>query len=227
MDDSPTTGLLDRLKAAYTAEADTVRAASMAAYMRDQFPYLGLMTKVRRAAGKPLLAETKGWDEADLTALARACWALPEREYQYFGAEVLIARVKSLSVGFVPVLRELITTKSWWDTVDGLAASLTGPLVTAHPGLAEVMDEWIGEEDFWLARTAILHQLTYKDATDAERLFAYCDGRKDDTEFFIRKAIGWALREYAKTDAEAVRDFVERAGLKGLSRREALKHIGE
>lgn len=227
MENPPATALADRLTTAFTGEADTARAAAMAAYMRDLFPFLGLPTPVRRAASRPLLAETKGWPEADLAALARACWALPEREYQYFACDVLVKRAGSLSPDFVPVLRELVTTKSWWDTVDALASRVAGPLVTAHPRLLTVMDAWIAEEDFWLARIALLHQLTYKAATDAGRLFAYCERRAGDGEFFVRKAIGWALREYAKTDPDAVRAFVARTALSGLSRREALRNIGE
>ncbi|GLZ78898.1 hypothetical protein Afil01_37050 [Actinorhabdospora filicis] len=227
MDNPPTTALADRLRTAFEAEADTARAAAMAAYMRDLFPFLGLPTPIRRSASRPLLAETKSWPEAGLAALARACWALPEREYQYFATDVLVKRARALSPAFVPVLHELVTAKSWWDTVDALASRVAGPLVAAHPELAAVMDEWIGEEDFWLARIAILHQLTYKGDTDTARLFAYCERRKGDTEFFIRKAIGWALREYAKTDPDAVREYVKRANLPGLSRREALKNIGE
>lgn len=101
-----------------------------------------------------------------------------------------------------------------------------GPLVRANPLLRKTMDDWISSENFWLARTAILHQLHYKKETDADRLFSYCLRRAADTEFFIRKAIGWALREYSKTDAQAVRQFVRNhPELSGLSTREAMKWI--
>ena len=103
-------------------------------------------------------------------------------------------------------MEELITTKSWWDTVDALASRTVGALVLADPALRKTMDRWIRSDDIWIARTAILHQLFYKEATDTSRLFDYCLLRAGDNEFFIRKAIGWALREYSKTDEVAVRD---------------------
>ena len=102
-----------------------------------------------------------------------------------------------------------ITTKSWWDTVDGLAAWTAGPLVAANPELLATMDRWIVSDNICLARTAIIFQLGYKDRTDADRLFRYAAARAEDTEFFIRKAIGWALRQYAREDADAGRAFVE------------------
>ena len=135
--------------------------------------------------------------------------------------------MKVASARFIDTARELVTTKSWWDTVDSLASHTVGRLVRTHPELVAVMDEWIGSDDIWLARTALLHQLTWKNDTDAERLFAYCLRRASEKEFFIRKAIGWALREYSKTDEAAVRAFVaeHRATLSGLSRTEALRWL--
>lgn len=132
------------------------------------------------------------------------------------------------SSGFLPVTRHLITTVSWWDTVDALAAHVVGGLVAADPKLTADMDAWIVDDDLWVARTALLHQLRYKDHTDTRRLFAYCLRQSGHTDFFIRKAIGWCLREYAKTDPEAVREFLarERGRFAPLSVREALKNIG-
>ena len=121
----------------------------------------------------------------------------------------------------------MITTKSWWDTVDELADHVVGAIVHAHPSQRAVMDRWLVDDDFWLARTAILHQLDWKDDTDADWLFAACVRRAGDKEFFIRKAIGWALRSYSYVDPVAVERFVtDHAGeLSGLSRREGLKAI--
>ncbi len=127
----------------------------------------------------------------------------------------------------MPRVERLIRTKSWWDTVDVLAGHVVGPLVARNPGLTATIDAWIDDADFWIVRTAILHQLGYGADTDADRLFGYVDRRCSDTEFFIRKACGWALRQYARTDPEAVRAFVLDRGdrLSGLTRREALKHL--
>ncbi|MFG2196406.1 DNA alkylation repair protein [Streptomyces sp. NPDC048639] len=219
--------LLPRLTETYAAAADAERAVGAAAYMKDIAPFLGIPTAERRALSRTVLAGTPRPDEKDCTAIALRCWELPEREYQYFAADYLRRHVKRCSSGFLPVARHLVATRSWWDTVDTLAAHVVGPLVAADPRLAAAMDTWIADENLWIARTALLHQLRYKGATDTERLFGYCLRQADHRDFFIRKAIGWALREYAKTDPEAVRSFVESARdrLAPLSVREALKNI--
>jgi 3-methyladenine DNA glycosylase AlkD len=220
--------VLERLTTVYPTAADPHRAASMRAYMKDIAPFLGLSTPERRALSRTLLLGTARPDETDCTALALRCWRLPEREYQYFAVDYLRRHVACLSSGFLPVARHLVSTVSWWDTVDALAAHVVGGMVAADPRLRTDMDAWIEDDDLWVARTALLHQLRHKEATDTGRLFAYCVRQAGHPDFFIRKAIGWCLREYAKTDPQAVRDFVaaERARLAPLSVREALKNIG-
>ena len=160
--------------------------------------------------------------------MVACCWRLPEREYQYFAVDLLRRYVRRLSSGFLPVARNLVTTVPWWDTVDALAAHVVGGLVAADPALTADMDAWIEDDDLWVARTALLHQLRYGERTDAGRLFAYCLRQSGHPDFFVRKAIGWCLREYAKTDPDAVRDFLAREGgrFAPLSVREALKNIG-
>ncbi|MFI2454660.1 DNA alkylation repair protein [Streptomyces sp. NPDC019539] len=219
--------VLERLTATYPAAADPVRAREAAAYMKDVAPFLGIRTPERRALSRTVLAGTPRPSEADCTAIALRCWELPEREYHYFAADYLRRHAGRCSSGFVPVARRLITTVSWWDTVDTLAAHVVGALVAADPGLARVMDRWVEDDDLWIARTALLHQLRHKDATDAERLFRYCLRQSGHPDFFVRKAIGWSLREYAKTDPDAVRGFVDSARdrLAPLSVREALKNL--
>ncbi|WP_405426299.1 DNA alkylation repair protein [Streptomyces erythrochromogenes] len=219
--------LLERLTGAYAPAADPVRAEAMTAYMKHVAPFLGIPAPLRRELSRTVTKNTPRPSETDVAALALRCWRLPEREYHYFAVDYLRRHVGRCSSGLLPVARHLITTVPWWDTVDLLAAHTVGPLVAADPGLAPVMDEWIDAEDLWLARTALLHQLRHKDATDTGRLFAYCRRRAGHPDFFLRKAIGWALREYAKTDPDAVRAFVdaERAVLSPLSVREALKNL--
>ncbi|MCX5138758.1 DNA alkylation repair protein [Streptomyces sp. NBC_00338] len=219
--------VLERLTVLYPTAADAVRARTAAAYMKDVAPFLGIPTPRRRALSRTVLEGIPRPDEADCTAIALRCWALPEREYHYFAVDYLRRHVARCSSGFVPVLRHLVSTVSWWDTVDLLAAHVAGPLVAAGPELRRTMDEWIEDDDLWIARTALLHQLRFKEATDSRRLFAYCLRRAGHPDFFIRKAIGWALREYAKTDPRAVRDFVDgaRDRLSPLSVREATKHL--
>ncbi|MFE7413606.1 DNA alkylation repair protein [Streptomyces laurentii] len=220
--------VLARLTEVYPAAGDPVRAGEMAAYMKDVAPFLGLRTPERRALSRTVLAGLPAPAEADCAAVALRCFALPEREYHYFAVDYLRRYAGRCSSAFLPVARTLVTTVPWWDTVDLLAAHVVGALVAADPALAARMDEWIADDDRWIVRTALLHQLRFKDATDAGRLFSYCLLRSGHPDFFVRKAIGWSLREYAKTNPDAVRAFVaERSSqLSPLSVREALKNIG-
>ncbi len=212
------------LSDAFEPVRDPQRALAMAAYMRGQFAFLGIPSPLRRRLQREALTGIGQPGEAALAEIGRALWARPEREYQYAAADILAQHVGHCGPQFIQTTRQLITTRSWWDTVDALAVHVAGPLVAAHPELTLEMDRWLESEDFWLARAAILHQLTFKHATDAERLFRYCLYRGSDSEFFLRKAIGWALREYSKTDATAVRSFVATYAdqLSPLSKREAL-----
>jgi len=219
--------LVPRLVAIYGAAADESKAGPMRAYMRDQFPFLGIPSPARRLLNREVLAGLPRPAERDLRDGALACWALREREYQYFACDWLRRHAGVCSAGFLMTARTLITTKSWWDTVDPLADHLVGRIVDNHPAAVSTMDEWLVDDDIWLARTAILHQLSYQERTDADRLFRYCLARADHRDFFIRKAIGWALRQYARTDPAAVRSFVDAHDrvLSPLSVREATKHL--
>jgi 3-methyladenine DNA glycosylase AlkD len=221
------TAILDRLKGVYAAAADPAKASPMRAYMRDQFPYLGLPAPVQVKLTGQVMAGVPKPDQADLRAVALACWAYGEREYQYFACKLLRKHSRVLDASFLPTAAVLITAKSWWDTVDELAAHVVGPIVLADRAQSAVMDEWSTNDNMWLVRAAILHQLGYREATDTMRLFHYCAIQAEHRDFFIRKAIGWALREYSKTDPVAVRDFVSghQARLSGLSQREALRLI--
>lgn len=220
--------VLKRLTATYAAAADPERAVALRAYMKDVAPFLGLVTPERRALSRIVLEGVPRPDETDCTAVALRCWQLPEREYHYFAVDYLRRHIGRCSSDFLPVARHLVSTVPWWDTVDALACHVVGGLVAADPRLKTEMDAWIADDDLWIARTALLHQLLYKEHTDTERLFAYCLHQSGHPDFFIRKAIGWCLRQYAKTDPEAVRAFVaqEQGKLAPLSVREALKNIG-
>ncbi|MFD8394300.1 DNA alkylation repair protein [Streptomyces sp. NPDC059680] len=220
--------VLERVTAVFTAAADPGRAGPMRAYMKDVAPFLGIPTPDRRALSRTVLAGTPRPDEADCTAIALRCWQLPEREYQYFAVDYLRRHAGRCSSGLLPVTRHLVTTVPWWDTVDLLAAHVVGRLVAADPALGADMDAWITDGDLWLVRTALLHQLNRKEHTDTDRLFAHCLLQSGHPDFFVRKAIGWALREYTKTDPGAVRAFLarERGRFAPLTVREALKNIG-
>jgi 3-methyladenine DNA glycosylase AlkD len=230
-DDDAVTDLADdiveRVTRAFEGARDAEKAPAMEAYMRDQFAFLGIPSPARVALGRAAIEGTAKPTEADLIALSNTLWTMPEREYQYFAAWYLRRHQRVLTTDFMGTARRLITTTSWWDTIDELAQNVVGPLVQRERTLVATMDEWIEDDDLWLARTAILHQNRWRAATDAERLFRYSARRAPDKEFFIRKAIGWALREYTRVDPEAVRRFVAEhdAELSGLSKREALKWL--
>jgi 3-methyladenine DNA glycosylase AlkD len=219
--------MMARLVRTFDAARDPERAAPMARYMRDQFPFLGLPSPQQQALTRTVVAGLPRPAEDDLRTVALACWELPEREYQYFACGWLRTHVAVPGPGFLATARTLITTKSWWDTVDPLATRFLGGLVKRHLSLVAEMDAWAADANLWLARTAILHQLHYGADTDEERLFGYCARLSGHPDFFIRKAIGWALRQYARTDPAAVRKFVElhRDQLAPLSIREATKHL--
>lgn len=216
---------IDALRAQLTAAADPARAPAMRAYMRGQFDFLGVAAPARRKAAGPWIKSHDAAGPDVWLTLAERLWQEPEREFQYVALDLLARHAAELPAAALPRLLALVTAKSWWDTVDGLAAWVIGGLVRGRRQLQTEMDTLAGDSDFWLRRVAILHQLYWKRDTDAGRLFRYCSANAADPEFFIRKAIGWALREYAYTDAEAVRGFVASAALSPLSRREALKRI--
>ena len=207
--------------------ADPERAIPMAAYMKDHFVYLGVQAKPRRAIARRALTLAKGAPADELIDAANWCWRQEPRELQYVGMDLLRAGAKNLRPDDLAGLRHFVETKSWWDTVDSLAAHSVGRLVANNRELSAEMDRWIDDDNIWVARTAILHQLSWKGAAEPERLFDYAKRRADDTEFFIRKALGWALRNLARVEPELVRTFVDRHRdeLSGLTIREATKHL--
>jgi 3-methyladenine DNA glycosylase AlkD len=219
--------LLDRLVRVFGSARDPERAAGAAAYMRDQFPFLGIPLPATRRLSRTVLAGLSAPTAEELRVVALGCWDLPEREYQYFACDYLRAFVAVPGPDFVGVVRALVVTKSWWDTVDPLATRVTGELVRRHLELVATMDAWSADENLWLVRTAILHQLHYGRDTDTARLFGYCTRQGGHPDFFVRKAIGWALRHYARTDPDAVRSYLaeHRGQLSPLSAREAAKHL--
>jgi 3-methyladenine DNA glycosylase AlkD len=217
---------VEALARALQAQADPERAVTMAAYMKDQFAFYGVQADRRRAVQRSVFARwSPGADE--LMAVAAACWARDERELQYGACDLLRHHVGRLGARHLPAVGRLIATKSWWDTVDALAAHVVGPLVAVHPDLEAELDRWLTSGDLWLERAAILHQLGYGDSTDEDRLFRACLAHASSTEFFHRKAIGWALRQYARVAPAAVAAFVAAHDeeLSALSKREATRHL--
>lgn len=216
---------LKELTAVLEPHADSTKAVGMKAYMRDQFEFLGLQATQRRRLAGPLLRGAKhavgvDWD------FVFGCWACPQREYQYVAVDYLQRVADRLEITDAGRLKALITTKSWWDTVDGIAP-LLGALAAADPAGVDLMLEWSTDSNLWVRRVALLHQLRYRDQTDPELLERIIEHNLGQSEFFINKAIGWALREYSKTDASWVRGFVarKRDRMAQLSITEASKYL--
>ncbi|MCR8645121.1 DNA alkylation repair protein [Paenibacillus sp. N1-5-1-14] len=205
---------------------DAEQAEPMSRYMKDLFPFLGIRTPVRDELTKQFIAEHGLPALEELSLIARELWQLPEREYAYVAIFLIGKYQKKLQPQHLDLLVELITTKSWWDTVDLLASNAVGSILRKHPELLPAYpDQWIHSSNMWLARTALLYQLKYKTHTDEERLFRYIQTCASSKEFFIQKSIGWALREYSKTAPEQVIAFVQKETLAPLSRREALRWL--
>jgi 3-methyladenine DNA glycosylase AlkD len=214
---------------ALTPLADEAKAEGMKAYLLNQFEFLGMAAPVRRAAGKEI-GKVKWQSAADLLAAAELLWKKPEREYRYTAIDLLRQHSGQLSVKDLPTLQALLLREPWWETVDGLSAVIADVMhaaVQQHPNAAIAMDVWLKHPSHWVRRSAMLHQLGWRLDTDTTRLFGYATQLADEKEFFIRKAIGWALRDYARWNPQAVTEFLvqHRARLSGLTVREAAKHL--
>ena len=222
--------LLAQIEGALRALADAQQAQPMRAYMQDQFAFLGIHATPRRQALRALPG-LKDWTAPALLALAEALWALPEREFQYAAVDLLAKYHRQLDLQSLPSLIALVQRKSWWDSVDALAGVVGDILLQArqqgHDG-QHTMDSCLGHSNLWVRRVAMLHQLGWKEQTDESRLLTYALRLASEPDFFIRKAIGWALRDYARTRPEAIRAFLAQHGqvFSGLTRREAGKHLG-
>jgi 3-methyladenine DNA glycosylase AlkD len=209
--------------------ADEAKAQGMKAYLLNQFEFLGLAAPVRRAAVKEI-GKVNWQSTADLLAAAELLWQKPEREYCYTAVDLLSKHSSMLSVNDLPALQNLLLRDPWWETVDGLSAVIAKVMrapVQEKPNAALVMDMWLKHPSHWVRRSAMLHQLGWRLDTDTTRLFGYATQLADEKEFFIRKAIGWALRDYARWNPQAVTDFLveHRNTLSGLTVREAAKHL--
>jgi len=217
--------VLEELIKTLQAKRDPQLAEGMAAYMKNQFPFLGIPKPLRTRLQKDFIKRAKRQGRIEWQDVY-GLWDLPEREYQYVAMDYLVELREYLQPEDIHHLQSLIIMKSWWDTVDKLAAIPVGTLCLKHPELVKnYMLAWAGSDNLWLARTAILFQLKYKDKTDTKTLAAIIEKNCGSKEFFINKAIGWILREYSKTDPEWVRQFLQTHALAPLSVREASKYL--
>ncbi|SDI37916.1 3-methyladenine DNA glycosylase AlkD [Actinokineospora alba] len=221
---------IEAVRAGLAEVGDPARAPEMQRYMKSDMPFRGVPKPERTALVRTLFAEHVFTDRADWIAAVTELWRdATYREERYVALDLLAHKRYTPWNGLdlLPLYEEMIVTGAWWDFVDELAARRVGPLVLAHPDvLTPTMRAWATDPDRWKRRTSVLCQLKARDATDTDLLTDTIESTLDDPDFFLRKAIGWALREYAKTDPGWVRHFVEtHPELSPLSRREALKHL--
>lgn len=214
---------MDVFKDLYAAR-NADKAQQMSAYMKNNFRFLGIPTPARRTICKAFLKEHKQ-DETIDWSFVFTCFEMPEREFQYLGIEYIAMFKKQLVPPDIIHIEKLIQTTSWWDSVDGFIG-IVGELVMAYPELKKrTIPNWIESENIWLIRSAINYQLHYKDKTDTVMLAKAILSNCETKEFFINKAIGWALREYSKTNPKWVKDFIETNRLHPLSVREGSKYV--
>jgi 3-methyladenine DNA glycosylase AlkD len=216
------------LKQLLEQNANPAQAAPMKKYMRDQFEYLGIKSPLMKSLLKEFIAAHGTPPAYELDVILRDLWALPQREFQYAATGLLSRSENHLPAEFIHTMEYMIVMKSWWDTVDTISGGPLGVHFQRFPQVKEnYLAKWRASNNIWLRRAAILFQLNYKKETDFPLLCEIICENLNSKEFFINKAIGWSLRQYARVDAEAVRGFVESTPLHPLSRREAMKHLQE
>ena len=200
-------------------------AESMSKYMQDKFRFLGVRGATRTEIYKKYFPDARKTKTVDWD-FVESCWNKEEREFQYVVVYYLKAMQKFLKREDISKLKYLIVTKSWWDTVD-LLAKVIGSLVIRIEGYDQIMLEWSKDSNIWLRRVAILYQLSLKDKVDEIILDKILVNNLGDNEFFINKAVGWALRDYSKYNPEWVREFIKKNkdNMANLSIREASKYI--
>jgi len=213
---------------ALASVADPGKAADMARYMKTEMPFYG----AQKAATAPILSDlVRRWPPAtrsEYTALVESLWSLPHREEKYLALGVARKHERFVTISSVPLYRRLIVSGAWWDLVDEVATHLTGKvLLRQRERMTPTILSWLEHRHLWVRRAAILSQIRHKENTDEELLFYCCTSRAHETDFFIRKAIGWALRDYAWTAPDSVAHFVavNSDRLSGLSKREATKNL--
>ena len=201
------------------------QAQKMSKYMLNKFEYIGIKTPERRKIFKNSFKEYKNKEKIDWEFVNK-CWENKYREFQYVAADYLKNKKDKLTIDDIPKFKQLILKKSWWDTIDNLDMTI-GALALKDSNVNKILLEWSLDENIWLRRIAIDHQLLRKEKTDTELLEKILKNNLGQAEFFINKAIGWALRDYSKTNPEWVKNFIEKNKEKmaKLSIREASKYL--
>lgn len=209
-------------------EAEPEKAPAMAAYMKTDMPFYGVQARARHAIGRDVARRFAGISEADYVAAIEGLWAAPHREDKYMAIEVAGLFPEHRVPPRLPLYRRLVAEGAWWDLVDATVSAAISPVLRAHrEAVRPEMDRWIASDDLWVRRAAMLCQLGHREVASQPQLFAYALRLAAEKEFFIRKAIGWALRDYSYAAPDAVAAFVEdhEEVFSGLTVREALKHV--
>ncbi|RWZ60922.1 hypothetical protein EQV77_05675 [Halobacillus fulvus] len=215
--------LRDQIIDAFEKNKNEEQRPSMEAYMKNHFSFYGIKTPERKAMLAPILKEHR-LSETERLETVRLLFQEEFRECQYAGLALLEKDRKQVALSTIGFYKELLVTAPWWDTVDMIASRLCGNYFKIYPDMLKpITEEWRRSPDKWVRRSSMLHQLSYKETTDQALLFDTALHLKDERDFFIEKAIGWALREYSKTDAAGVAAFVQNHEWRPLTRREALK----
>ena len=218
--------IADECESLFLTKGNRENAAGMQAYMRGKFQFAGLKAGERRMLQRTVFPPKKDVTADYLMKSIPHFWKSPLREMQYAGIELVSRSEDVIESDFMETAEFMITHKSWWDTVDSIASNIVGSILVDNTKMQEYYSvKWLRTCNIWLHRAAVIFQLKYKDRTNEELLFKNISQCLGSDEFFINKAIGWALRQYARTDPGSVIDFVNNHELSTLSRSEALKHI--
>jgi len=217
---------VEQVKTCYYKNGSSINAIPMKHYMRDLFEFVGIQTPVRRKISAPFLKKDKLPPLSELEVIIQEFWNLEGREFQYFAQELAMKYINEIPEDFIKTFDLMIMTKSWWDTIDIIAKKLVGPYMMRFPQERDgLLEKWLSSQNIWLQRTCLLYQLGYKDKTDIDCLLGIIERVKNIDEFFIQKAIGWALREYSKTNPDRVRAYLNKTELSTLAYSEGMKRL--
>ncbi len=210
----------------FESHRDEQKAAQMQAYMQDRFSFYGIQKPQRASLFKHFLSINGRPSPDQIDVVVKRLWCLPQREYQYSALDILYHHQHKASRTSISTYEYLIIHKSWWDTVDMVAQKLVGPHFLRYPDLRDrYIPRWKNSDNLWLNRTTLLFQNRYKSHTDFELLAGLVNHFSNSDEFYIQKAIGWALREYGKNEPDEVARLVKQQPLPPLSVREATKKL--
>lgn len=215
---------LEPLRASFEKERNPEIAQQKKAYMRNKFEFYGLMAPELKVVQKEF------WNEHglpnDIADFVVYCWSQDEREWQLFCMETVYRTRKFWPSNFHEIIEHMVLSKSWWDTVDYVSSNIVGHWYASSELKPDaIIYSWNQHSNFWLNRVSLIYQLKFKDQLNEELLFLYISAHTHQNEFFIRKAIGWALRQYSKTRPERVKWFLDNNELKPLSVKEASKYF--